>query len=172
MINIQNAHNIITSRAKLSVLNRLEHVSEQLALLIPVLVLSTTATLLLSTTLTTFLTVFPAVLLAVFAAIFTAFAALAALLVALIAASMAGYSTLGTLATTTSAIFFSLFLSLSELNLTAVRVGAIGQLQELADDTSFTGDGDVVESRGPLAACLIISHLAVSEHEPVCTALI
>ena len=63
----QNAHNIITLSANRSVLNRLEHVSEQLALLIPVLALSTT--LLLSTTLSTLLTVlFTVALAAAFAA--------------------------------------------------------------------------------------------------------
>ena len=92
--------------------------SEQLALLIPVLALS--STLLLSTTLSTLLTVlFTVVLAAVLPAV------LAALFVVFISSSVIRDSIFRFLVTTTSVVFCWL-LSLSELNLAAVRVCAVG----------------------------------------------
>ena len=166
----------------LSVLNRLEHVSEQLALLIPVLVLSTTATLLPTTVITTLLTasILLATILSVFAsllAVFTAllaavFAALAAFLAVFTSISVVGDSIFRTLISRAIAVSLLLFLLFSELDLTAVVVGAVGQLQELSDDTVLTSDGDVVESTAPLGAGLLISHVAFAERESNSAALI
>ena len=101
--------------------------SEQLALLIPVLALS--STLLLSTTLSTLLTVlFTVALAAVLATVFTTlstFAAFAALFVVFISSSVVRGSIFRFLVATTSVVFCWL-LSLSELNLAAVRVCAVG----------------------------------------------
>ena len=162
----------------LSVLNRLEHVSEQLALLIPVLVLSTTATLLPTTVITTLLTAsillsVLASLLAVFTALLAAvFAALAAFLAVFTSISVVGDSIFRTLISRAIAVSLLLFLLFSELDLTAVVVGAVGQLQELSDDTVLTSDGDVVESTAPLGAGLLISHVAFAERESNSAALI
>ena len=163
----QNAHNTITSHAKLSVLNRLEHVREQLALLIPVLILSTTAALLFTTALTALLTTsILLAILAVFASFLAAvFAALAAFLAVFTSISVVGDSIFRTLISRAIAVSILLFLLFSELNLTAVVVGAVGQLQELTDDTALTSDADVVESSAPLGAGLSISHVVIAEQK-------
>ena len=98
--------------------------SEQLALLIPVLALS--STLLLSTTLSTLLTVlFTVALAAALAARFTTLSTFAALFVVFVSSSVVRDSIFRFLVATTSAVFCWL-LSLSELNLAAVRVCAVG----------------------------------------------
>ena len=97
--------------------------SEQLALLIPVLALSTT--LLLSTTLSTLLTVLFTVALAAALATLSTLSTFAALFVVFVSSSVVRDSIFRFLVATTSAVLCWL-LSLSELNLAAVRVCAVG----------------------------------------------